>query len=112
MFFSTEVSVDTQATVVILLTPRDPAYINEQHRDELDAFIAMRRAFIEALRGSEEDMARFHERYPGAMEIPPNRYGSHIFMLEHSENYRRFYGEQLTADDLKFGVLREGMDLD
>jgi len=63
-FFSTETAVEVDTSVIILLTPRDPAYQDRRNRAELDEFVEMRRAFVVARQGTEADFQRFTERYP------------------------------------------------
>jgi general secretion pathway protein D len=104
-FFSTRRTVTSDAAVIILLTPRDPAYSDEQNRKALAEYVEMRRAFIRARQGTEEDMRRFRERYPDWQQIPPNRFASHLFMMETSELYRAFSGQELTSEDIGLGLL-------
>jgi hypothetical protein len=104
-FFSTRTTVTSDAAVIILLTPRDPAYSDERNRKALAEYVEMRRAFIRARQGTEEDMRRFRERYPDWQQIPPNRFASHLFMMETSELYRAFSGQELTSEDIGLGLL-------
>jgi type II secretory pathway component GspD/PulD (secretin) len=104
-FFSTETTLQSDAAVIILLTPRDPAFWDERNRKAIAEFVELRRAFIRARQGTEEDMRRFRERYPNSQQIPPNRFGSHLFLLENSEIYRTVSGQALTSDDLDLELL-------
>ena len=65
----------------------------------------MRRAFLKARQGTEEDMRRFRERYPDWDQIPPNRFASHFFLMENSELYRAASGQDLTSEDLDLELL-------
>ena len=104
-FFSTTTVVEVDTSVIILVTPRDPAFRNERNRASLEEFVEMRRAFVAARRGTEADLRRFEERYPGWRDIPPNRFASHFFLLEHSELYRAISGDDLTEEDIEFDIL-------
>jgi hypothetical protein len=66
----------------------------------------MRRAYVRAMQGTEEDMQRFKEEYPDWNQIPPNYFASHNFLLKNSELYRSFNGQDLSSEDLEFGLLR------
>jgi len=104
-FFSTKSTIRSDSAVIILLTPRDPAYSGEQNRKALAEFVEMRRAFLKARQGTEEDKQRFRERYPDWQQIAPNRFASHIFMMETSELYRAFSGQDLTSEDVDLELL-------
>jgi len=104
-FFSTRSTIRADSAVIILLTPRDPAYSGEQNRKALAEFVEMRRAFLKARQGTEEDMRRFRERYPDWQQIAPNRFASHLFMIETSELYRAFSGQGLTSEDVDLELL-------
>ena len=99
-FFSTTVTSVTDAAVIILVTPRDAAFTDEQNRKALAEFIEMRRAYIRARQGTEQDMQRFRERYPDWHRIPPNRFGSHWFLMENSPLYRSLSAQELTSEDI------------
>ena len=103
--FSVETTTKADAAVIILLTPRDAAFADERNQKALAEFIEMRRAFIKAKRGTEEDMRRFRERYPDWQTIAPNRFASHLFMLETSELYRSISGQDLTSEDVSLELL-------
>ena len=104
-FFSTKVTVQADTAVIILLTPRDPAYSDERNRKALAEFVEMRRAFLKAKRGTEEDMQRFRERYPDWQQVWPSRFSSQLFMLETSELYRSLSGHDLTSEDIGLELL-------
>lgn len=104
-FFSTKRTVVSDTAVIILLTPRDAAFSDEKNRKELGEFVAMRRAFIKAKQGSEEDMQRFRERYPDWQQLTPSRFASHFFMLETSQLYRSMSGQELTSEDVGLELL-------
>lgn len=103
--FSERVTSTSDLAIVILLTPRDPAYWDDRNRQETAAFVEKRRAFVEASRGSEEDMRRFKERYPDWGRMAPNRLSAHFFLTENSETYRRASGMDLATEELDFELL-------
>ena len=104
-FFSTETLLQSDSAVIILLTPRDPAFWDERNRQATAEFVAKRRAFLLARQGTDEDMRRFRERYPDWDKIPPNRFGSHLFLMETSEIYRTVSGQELTSDSIDLQLL-------
>ncbi len=103
--FSTKTTIVSDTAVIILLTPRDPAFWDEQNEKATAAFIAKRRAFVQASQGTPEDMRRFRERYPDWWQLPPNRFASHVFLMENSELYRAVSGEDLTTEDVDLQLL-------
>jgi len=103
--FSTESSITSDTSVIILLTPRDPAYWDEQNRRDLEAFVQKRRAFVEAIQGTEEDLRRFRERYPDWHEIAPNRFASHFFLMNVSEAYRAISGMDISDEALDLDIV-------
>jgi type II secretory pathway component GspD/PulD (secretin) len=103
--FSEWTTITTDSAVIILLTPRDPAFRDERNRKALAEFVEMRRAFLKARQGTQEDMRRFRERYPDWDQVPPNRFASHYFLLKNSELYRAVSGEDLTSEDLDLELL-------
>ena len=104
-FFSTKSTTTADTAVIILLTPRDPAFSGERNRKDLAEFVEKRRAFIRARQGTEEDMRRFRERYPDWDQFPPNRFASHIFLMENSEMYRVVSGQDLVSEDVNLELL-------
>ena len=103
--FSTKSTVVSDTAVIILLTPRVSAFADERNRKALAEFIEKRRAFIRARQGTGEDMQRFRERYPDWDQFPPNRFASHIFLMENSEMYRVVSGQDLVSEDLNLELL-------
>jgi hypothetical protein len=103
--FSTKSSVEVDTAVIILLTPRDPAFQGARNRESIAEFVEMRRALVSAKRGTDEDFRRFTERYPDWQQMEPNRFASHLFLLANSELYRNVSGEDLTENDIEFDVL-------
>lgn len=103
--FSSKVTTTSDLAIIILLTPRDPAFRDDQHRLALERFVAKRRAYIEASQGTEEDMRRFRERYPDWDKLVPNRFASHFFLMNSSEVYRRLSGMDLADESLDFDLL-------
>jgi pilus assembly protein CpaC len=103
--FSSKVTSTSDLAIIILLTPRDPAFRDEKNRLALAEFVEKRRAYIEAAQGTEEDMRRFKERYPAWYELAPNRFASHFFLMDNSEVYRRVNGMDLANEALNFDLL-------
>jgi hypothetical protein len=103
--FSTKTTVVADSAVIILLTPRDPAFVDERNRKARAEFVEKRRAFLHARQGTQEDMRHFRERYPDWGQLAPNRFASHFFLLENSELYRTASGQELTSEDLKLELL-------
>ena len=89
MFFSEKTVVETNSAIVILLTPRDPAFTDDNNRKARSDFVQMRRAFVEAEQGTEQDRIEFRKRYPNWQDLAPNRFASHFFLMEVSDAYRR-----------------------
>jgi hypothetical protein len=50
-------------------------------------------------------MQHFRERYPDWQNLIPNRFASHIFLLENSELYCAFSGHELTGEDVRLNLL-------
>lgn len=103
--FSSETTTTSDLAIVILLTPRDPAFRDEKNQEALAEFVEKRRAYIAAAEGTEEDMRRFKERYPDWYKLAPNRFASHFFLMENSEVYRRVSGMDLANEALNFDLL-------
>jgi hypothetical protein len=103
--FSTRTLLQADVAVMILLTPRDPAYWDEQNRKALADFVEKRRAFLQARQGTPEDMRRFRERYPDWYQLAPNRFASHFFLVRNSELYRAVSGQDLGSDALDLELL-------
>ena len=103
--FSTKSTVVSDTAVIILLTPRVSAFVDERNRKALAEFLEKRRAFIRARQGTEEDMRRFRERYRDWDQFPPNRFASHIFLMENSDMYRVVSGQDLVSEDLNLELL-------
>ena len=95
--------VDT--AIIILLTPRDPAYWDEENKKAIGEFTEKRRAYLEARQGTEDDMRRFKERYPDWDKLAPNRFASHFFLTKNSEVYRAVSGVDLAQEDLELDLL-------
>jgi type II secretory pathway component GspD/PulD (secretin) len=103
--FSTTTTIHADSAVIILLTPRDPAFRDERNEKALAEFVEKRRAFLQARQGTEEDMRRFRERHPDWDQIPPNRFASHFYLLQNSELYRAASGQDLISEDLDLELL-------
>jgi hypothetical protein len=104
-FFSTKTTLQVDTSVIILLTPRDPAFRDERNRAALEEFVERRRAFVVAKRGSEEDFRRFTERYPDWRDLAPNRFASHFFLMVNSELYRAISASDLAEEDIELDIL-------
>jgi len=103
--FSEKTTTVSDTAIIILLTPRDPAYWDEQNQSAVAEFVEKRRAYVEAAQGSEEDMRRFKERYPDWNKLAPNRFASHLFLIESSPAYRAASGVDLANDNLDLDLL-------
>lgn len=103
--FSEKKTIISDLAIIILLTPRDPAYWDAQNHQALTEFVEKRRAYIQASQGTAEYMQRFKERYPDWNQLAPNRFASHFFLLENSEVYRRVSGADLADEKLDFDLL-------
>jgi hypothetical protein len=104
-FFSQRDTVLSDSAVVILLSPRDAAFTDERNRKALTLFVEERRAFLKAKHGGAEDMARFRQQYRNWEQIPPNRFASHIFLMQNSALYRAVSQQELGAEDLDLELL-------
>jgi Flp pilus assembly protein TadD len=111
-FFSNRTEVETNTAVLILLTPRDPYFVDEQTRRARAEFVQMREAFVAARLAGPGAMERFRTRYPDWRRPPPNHFASHFFLARTSEIYRTVSGEDLVDDrldlDLLGDVMKEG----
>ena len=103
--FSEVVTTTSDLAIIILLTPRDPAFWDEQNRKATAEFVEKRRASIHASQGTEENMARFRERYPDWQELAPNRIASHFFPTKNSEEYRKVSGIDPASGDIDLELL-------
>jgi Flp pilus assembly protein TadD len=103
--FSTETKLESKTAIVVLLTPRDPAFAGQQNRLAIQEFIEKRRAFILARQGTEEDMRCFKERYPDWDQLPPNRFVTHVILTQTSEFFRTVTGAELSSDDIDLELL-------
>ena len=103
--FSEEKTITKDFSIIILLTPREPAFWDEQNHRALAEFVEKRRAYVQATQGTAEDMQRFKERYPDWNKLAPNRFASHFFLMENSEVYRRVSGADLGNESLDFDIL-------
>jgi len=105
--FSQDIITTSDLAIVILLTPRDPAFWDEKNRKRTEEFVERRRAFVQAMRGTDEDMRKFKERYPDWYKLVPNRLASHFYLLEKSEAYRKVNGVDLADESLKLDLLKK-----
>jgi Tfp pilus assembly protein PilF len=104
-FFSTTTTVEVDAAVIILLAPRDPAFLDERNRKDFNEFVQTRRAFIKAKQGTEADLRQFREEHPNWNQIPPNRFATQISLSANSEIYRIVTGQELLSEELNFELL-------
>ena len=110
LFFSQKSTVDENTAVIILLTPRDPAFNDQKNRNRLAHFVKKRRDFLKAKQGTSEDMKKFQKKYPQWRDLAPNRFASHFFLLEKSNLYRSVSGEDLIDEDLDLHLLDDPED--
>jgi len=104
-FFSENSTVTSDVAIIILLTPRDPAYWDQQNEQALAKFVEKRRAYVQAAAGTAADLQRFKERYPDWNQLAPNRFATHFFLMDNSEVYRRASGIDLASENLEFDLL-------
>jgi cytochrome c-type biogenesis protein CcmH/NrfG len=104
-FFSQSTTAESNTAVVVLLTPRDPGYVDQRQREEIAKFTEKRRAFIEARLAGEEGMRKFVERYPDWYQLSPNRFATHFFLMNTSDLYRAVSGQDLATEALEFDLL-------
>ena len=105
--FSQKTTIEETTAIIILLTPRDPAFNDNKNRKALARFVQKRRAFVKAQSGTKKDMQLFRKRYPGWRKLAPNRFASHFFLVEYSDLYRRVSGEDLIDEDLDLPLLEK-----
>ena len=103
--FSERKTITSDLAIIILLTPRDPAFWDEQNHRALTEFVEKRRAFVEASAGTPEDMLRFRARYPDWSQLAPNRFSSHFFLMDNSAVYRAASGMDLANENFDFALL-------
>ena len=103
--FSTKTTVQNDTAVIILLTPRDPAYMDARNREALAAFVEKRRAFVKAYQGTAEDLQRFRQQNPDWDQLAPNRFASHFFLVNNSELYRVVSAQDIVSDALDLDIL-------
>ncbi len=103
--FSETSTFTTDLAIIILLTPRDPAFWDEKNRKENAEFVEKRQAYVLATQGTPDDMLRFKERHPDWGELAPNRFASHLFLMGTSDTYRRVNGVDLATDELEMELL-------
>jgi tetratricopeptide (TPR) repeat protein len=103
--FSEKTTTVADTAIIILLTPRDPAYWDQENKKAVEEFTEKRRAYLEARQGTEDDMRRFKERYPDWDKLAPNRFASHFFLTENSEVYRAVSGVDLAQENLELDLL-------
>jgi Tfp pilus assembly protein PilF len=109
-FFSSREVVETNTAIMILLTPRDAAFVDERNRRDRAAFVEMRLAYQTARDAGAAALERFRKQYPESYRIPPNQFGSHFFLVRTSEMYRALSGEDLIDDELDLDLLGEVLE--
>ena len=107
LVFSEKNTVDENTAVIIMLTPRDPAFNDKRNRKNLAFFVKKRREFLEARQGTKADMKKYKQKYPNWHLLVPNRFASHFFLLEKSDLYRRVSGDDLVEEDLDLHLLED-----
>jgi tetratricopeptide (TPR) repeat protein len=107
LVFSEKNTVDENTAIIILLTPRDPAFNDQRNRKNLAFFVKKRRQFVKAKQGTKEDMKKFKQKFPNWQQLAPNRFASHFFLLEKSDLYRRVSGDDLVEEDLDLHLLED-----
>ena len=107
LVFSEKNTVDENTAIIILLTPRDPAFNDQRNRKNLAFFVKKRRQLVKAKQGTKEDMKKFKQKFPNWQQLAPNRFASHFFLLEKSDLYRRVSGDDLVEEDLDLHLLED-----
>ena len=103
--FSTDTTIESKVAILVLVTPRDPAFWGRQNQLAIQEFVEKRRAFLQARQGTEEDMQAFRERYPDWDQLPPSRFTAHLFLTKASDIYRTVAGTELTSEDIDLELL-------
>ena len=98
-------TITSDLAIIILLTPRDPVFWDAQNQKATAEFAEKRRAYVQAARGTAEDLQRFKERYPDWDKLAPNRFASHFFLMDNSAVYRAANGVDLANENLDFDLL-------
>ncbi|MFG0319501.1 MAG: hypothetical protein ACF8XB_19680, partial [Planctomycetota bacterium JB042] len=91
-------------SVVILLTPGDPARGDERRNLEVERFIERRRAYVKARAEGGAAVEEFKEEYPDWYRPRPNRYASQVFLMTNSPIYRQVSGDDLRTEALESGL--------
>jgi hypothetical protein len=104
-FFSNESKVAEVLSTIIVVTPREPGILNEEHLRHLDWFIRRRAKYIEARRMGGEVLQQFKEEYPNWYKPQWNRYATHFFLLQRSSIYKELRGEDLRADTVRRDIM-------
>jgi tetratricopeptide (TPR) repeat protein len=103
--FSNKTTATTDLAIIMLLTPRDPAFWDEQNQKEIAEFVEKRRAYVKATQAGPQAMEAFKQKYPDWNRIAPNRFASHFFLIQNSEAYRRINGIDLATESLDYDIL-------
>jgi type II secretory pathway component GspD/PulD (secretin) len=105
--FSQTTTVQSDTAVVILLTPRDPAFADQRYRADLKEFVARRKAFVEARRQGDDAVKQLRAEHPDWFEVAPNRFASHFFLMRTSDLYRSVSGLDLPVEGLVLDLLQD-----
>jgi Tfp pilus assembly protein PilF len=105
LLFSSETVTASNSSVIMLLAPRDPAFIGRRNQLALAEFVEKRRAFVRARQGGEAEMERYRATWPDWDLLPPNRFASHFFLMQTSEVYRAVVGGELGSEDYDLSLL-------
>lgn len=104
LLFSNETEADDVRSAVIMVTAREPGWMNRTRSEDIDAFIARRRAYVKARAEGEEAIARFVGEYPDWFKLQPNRLASQLFLMNYSPIYRQVSGDDLRVDGFDSGL--------
>jgi hypothetical protein len=105
LLFSNKAEVDDVLSTIIFITPREPAKVDQQLQDDIQAFIQRRIAYMKAREEGPEAIEKFKEDYPDWYQPQNNRYATHFFLVNNSRMYRELRGEDLRAEKLRRNLL-------
>ena len=105
LLFSNKAEVDDVLSTIIFITPREPAKVDQQLQDDIQAFIQRRIAYMRAREEGPEAIEKFKEDYPDWYQPQNNRYATHFSLVNNSRMYRELRGEDLRAEKLRRNLL-------
>ena len=103
--FSENIAITSDVAIIILLTPRDPAYWDQQNQQALAEFVEKRRAYVQAWRVTRRTCSASRSTTRTGASLHPTGLPSHFFLMDNSEVYRRASGIDLANENLEFDLL-------